>query len=396
MCGFCFIDMRVALVATWGLPINWRRAKYVLPNFPKGLCGRPIDYQGVRDRVENYSSTAAIREVLMGYGHEVRTVVIGLESIVAKCPSRGGIKSGASGERGVNEEGGDEKVRLDEEVCNENDEFFKKLGSVEELRREAEDRLRRYAKLFVGGAELIVLPATGAYRGYYFEGSLDNARFILVNELYSLLRQWGPDAVVLDITHGVNYMPALAYGAVRTISKVLNYMYERPSCFLVLNSDPVMVDGQEVRVNVVESLKLEDIRYDDVVSELTTDVEVPLRNVEETGHEAGYREELSEVVDYVSRLSRALRLGLLLYFVTKYKEVIQGMSKVGDIINYVKEKVLGGDVERDGNEIIIKRIVAADPELPLLNMHIELLRQVGEKLSNCEDRKTGVLQFEMF
>ncbi|MEM4650562.1 MAG: hypothetical protein QW086_01920, partial [Pyrobaculum sp.] len=50
--------MKVAVVATWGLPLMWRRVKYLVPKLPSKLCGRPSDYSEVALEREGYSSTA--------------------------------------------------------------------------------------------------------------------------------------------------------------------------------------------------------------------------------------------------------------------------------------------------------------------------------------------------
>ncbi|MEM4650563.1 MAG: hypothetical protein QW086_01925 [Pyrobaculum sp.] len=102
-----------------------------------------------------------------------------VKGIVAKCRNAPG-------------EPRDDKQKVDAEVCRLNGELHGRVASVEELRREAEDRLRRYVELFLGRADVVVLPAVGWYEGYRFSGSLDNAGFFLIDEIYRRLEQLAP------------------------------------------------------------------------------------------------------------------------------------------------------------------------------------------------------------
>jgi len=62
--------------------------------------------------------------------------------------------------------------------------------------------------------------------------------------------------VILDITHGINYMPTLTYRALREILHILAYTYDVN--LKVLNADPYIrqVRPQKLNINVIEETKI--------------------------------------------------------------------------------------------------------------------------------------------
>jgi CRISPR-associated protein Csx1 len=363
--------MRVAVVATWGLPLMWRRVKYFVPKLPSKLCGRPSDYFEAALEREGYSSTAVVRDALAD--HVVHVVVVGQESIVAKCRNAPG-------------EPRDDKQRVDAEVCRLNGELHGRVASVEELRREAEDRLRRYVELFLGRADVVVLPAVGWYEGYRFSGSLDNAGFFIVDEIYRRLEQLAPDAVVLDVTHGINYMPLFARQAVYMASKALYVRRGAPRCLLVVNSDPVTQDGQDAAINIVESVELEGTTLDEVLVDLATDKDItPLRLLRNAPREAvgAVRRRVRDVAGRLGVLSDALRLGLLLYFAQAGGDVRNLAEAVKKAVEEVRDAVLKASLERGGPWVHVVRRLAADPGLARLRILAEVLAWAHGEMQRC-------------
>jgi len=62
--------------------------------------------------------------------------------------------------------------------------------------------------------------------------------------------------VILDITHGINYMPTLTYRALREILQILAYTYDVK--LKVLNADPYIrqVKPEKLNTNVIEETKI--------------------------------------------------------------------------------------------------------------------------------------------
>lgn len=120
--------------------------------------------------------------------------------------------------------------------------------------------------------DVIALPGIGYYNGYVFDSPLENAKFVLAKELYDKLRNYMPDVVVLDITHGLNYIPAMTYSTFATLTKALYVVKERPRCVYVLNSDSVTQQSQrkDVRLNIVEvvDMEKEEITIKDMLREI--------------------------------------------------------------------------------------------------------------------------------
>jgi CRISPR-associated protein Csx1 len=366
--------MRVVVVATWGLPLMWRRVKYYVPKLPSKLCGRPSDYFEVALEREGYSSTAVVREALAD--HEVHVVVVGQESIVAKCRNAPG-------------EPRDDKQKVDAEVCRLNGELHGRVASVEELRGEAEDRLRRYVELFLGRADVVVLPAVGWYEGYRFSGSLDNAGFFIVDEIYRRLEQLAPDAVVLDVTHGINYMPLFARQAVYMASKALYVRRGAPRCLLVVNSDPVTQDGQDAAINIVESVELEGTTLEEVLVDLAADKDItPLRLLRGAPREAveaagAVRRLVKDVAGRLGMLADALRLGLLMYFAQVGGDVRNLAESVNKAAEEARDAVLKASLERGGAWVYVVRRLAADPGLARLRILAEVLAWAHGEAQRC-------------
>jgi CRISPR-associated protein Csx1 len=282
----------------------------------------------------------------------------------------------------------DDKQKVDAEVCRLNEELHGRVASVKELRREAEDRLRRYVELFLGRAD-VVLPAVGWYEGYRFSGSLDNAGFFLIDEIYRRLKQLAPDAAVLDVTHGINYMPLFARQAVYMASKALYVRRGAPRCLLVVNSDPVTQGGQNAAINIVESVELEGTTLEEVLVDLATDKDITLlrllkdapREVAETTN--AVRQLVRGVVDSLGVLPNALRLGLPLYFAQEGGHVKKLAEEVAKAAEEVREAVLRASLERDGAWVCVVRRLAADPGLARLRILMDVLVWARGEVQRC-------------
>jgi len=124
--------------------------------------------------------------------------------------------------------------------------------------------------------EIIVAPGTGKYSNklqinketielprmnlcgsianyyYFIHGKLS---VILYSEVVNLLSKDGESnktlQVILDLTHGVNYMPALTYRAIKDLSGVVS-IFLKPINLTVLNSEPYTEGAEGLRIHLVE------------------------------------------------------------------------------------------------------------------------------------------------
>lgn len=107
--------------------------------------------------------------------------------------------------------------------------------------------------------EYAVLPGVGVYkRGgngpiAEFTGSPLNYYYGLLFDLYTRLRKEDVDTIILDVSHGINFMPILGFNAV--IEAVKLYALEKSSDvrLVVLNSDPVFPG---IRIDIPRNMNI--------------------------------------------------------------------------------------------------------------------------------------------
>ncbi|ABO07707.1 CRISPR-associated DxTHG motif protein [Pyrobaculum calidifontis] len=184
------------LVATWGSPLTWRRARYtgVPPlNCPEGQTFTDLPcYRGVVDRV----------------------VVIALDSAAAAAAPRALVNEDAlncAREAGlsVRERGGDVEI-------------FPAAEDYREWRRAVVNYVKCVAEASGGGeVDVVVAPAVGRL-GMCRHVLRDPRAFLSISlaELYALLGGEAPSEIYLDTTHGVNYATTLAYELVHMLASL--------------------------------------------------------------------------------------------------------------------------------------------------------------------------------
>lgn len=107
-----------------------------------------------------------------------------------------------------------------------------------------------------------VLPGVGVFGGkdrvWSFRGGLAYYYLGAYYEVYSQLKDFESvsgshyENVVLDITHGINYMPVLLREAVELALRHYSAVSGRKLTFYVVNSDPVLVENQESHIRLVD------------------------------------------------------------------------------------------------------------------------------------------------
>jgi len=410
---------KALLIATWGLPLTWNCVKYIPPKLGGDkLCRRPSECEYVQDGKYSYSSTSAIYEELLRGGWDVRVVIVGQDTLVAKC-TRDVSTSDQSKDLCSSMCNEEEKRSIDKEYCSGNNELFNKVesgGSIhyEELLRRAEDVLRSYARTLLGGdvevrLRVVVLPGVGYYSGYRFEGFLENAKFVLMKELYEELSAYKPNVVVLDITHGVNYMPTLTYNAVTMLAKSLYVTEGLPKQVVILNSDPVTLQSRcgDVRINVVDVMDMdsEGVTIGDVLRSIGK-FEGAILNIQPQ-MDAAINEELRALRKdekrlsdlskiYVELISKALDYGMILYIATRlthkdfeeFKSLVYDkMAKVDDVIKrYVSVKYEVKDEVSKKDEVgnvVVSRTFVANSDLVLQYVATKILEHVKCRIECC-------------
>ncbi len=408
---------KVVVIATWGLPRLWRYVEYVVPKIPVKVCGRPSDYVFDDNSVRgySYSSTPTIYDALRRNlsNAEIEVVIVGQDTVVTKCD---GVKQGGSSSTSqlscIDPNNTDYRAKLetDNEVCSLNEDLYneiiKQQGQISysEILKHAEEVIRKYADAFlrnrsINYANPIVVPGAGDFSryGYRFESSLENTKFVLMNRLYEVLKKELPDAVVLDITHGVNYLPAITISALSEVVKALYVMYGRPRCLLIVNSDPVNEDCVTSRINIVDVLDLdrEGLTFNEVLRNIGafegTAVSIqPKPNVTNIDELRRIRSNDGRIKDLSSKLvnkvGTALEFGALLYVAEKlrsddfeeFKQLV--INAVKDIEELITRKV---SINVQGKVVVISRDYAANSDLILQRMGIDALEALRNVIHEC-------------
>ncbi|AAL62572.1 hypothetical protein PAE0117 [Pyrobaculum aerophilum str. IM2] len=176
--------MKFLVVAPWGNPSMWRRARYRIELRHKALEGLG------EGEVETCSSTKALAELLRRRG-DVKVLIFGLDTVAQ--PAGG---------------------RTPREI--------------------AEEKYREWARALGVEGEVVSLPGIGLFHGWRYEGKplhLFNAAFYHILKTAEELK---PSFIVVDLTHGVNYQTiAVLYAAVAA-----SVLLEKEDRLLLYNSEP--------------------------------------------------------------------------------------------------------------------------------------------------------------
>jgi CRISPR-associated protein Csx1 len=427
---------RALLVATWGLPSGWSCVRYIPPKFSDHeLCKKPTEFEYSEHGGYYFSSTSAIYYELNRAGLDVKVVIIGQDTLVARC---GGKPRPEQRQCCCDDEqccckGDDKKRVVDEKYCSDNEKLFEEIQrgktvSYADLRGRAEKVLRDYAGAYLGDdahVDVIVLPGIGYYNGYVFDSPLENAKFVLAKELYDKLRNYKPDVVVLDITHGLNYIPAMTYSTIATLTKALYVVKERPRCVYILNSDPVTQQSQckDVRLNVVEvvDMKKEEITIKDMLREIG-EFNTASVNIQTSDKRRGKEpdEELLNIIpkellniisdvrkndkklnelsqSYVKCLGNALEYGMMLYVAVKLSDknfdnfVNYAKNQVDRLYEFINKNVF---IKYNNNTVVVSRPYAVNSDVMFQYVVSDILSHLKHEIMKCRD-DTGVNGYDL-
>ena len=224
---------KTLLIATWGSPQTWRDVDYTVNSKRYRTCVTTIPL------VESLESKNS---------RELDVAIIVLDSLIA---------AGGSKRR----EGKCYKCfelhrdKLKAQV----DDYNGILSSVESFTRSfiecvSEGTLER------GRVEVVVAPASGSFGGWLFMGGAFNYSSVVLAGLADKLGSNAYSEVVLDFSHGVNYMPSqLAY--IRDMIAGLQLAGGIDNVTIrAYNSDPVVDGVKEARINVIFEERVGEIR----------------------------------------------------------------------------------------------------------------------------------------
>ncbi len=215
------------LVSTWGLPAKWRDSTYVLGELTQKSCTTLKLLHSKYDSV----------------------VVLTLDSV---------LDSG-------------DKPGIDSECTTcfyRNRQEFKQ-GSYTDLVEKVRETISGTLKCMgIDNAEVMVLPAVGSPSGNWkFNGDMKDYLSIGLIKLYGYIGKFSNiREIAIDLTHGINFMPALSFRMVQIISQLSFLNNDEPHGvkFLAYNSDPSYDSRYPLNLKINE-----------VYAETVTSLEIP-------------------------------------------------------------------------------------------------------------------------
>ena len=366
----------VLVVGVWGFPGSWLLAGYrsLVPPRDPGRWGRLV-YWGLGERVDLHSTLVALAKTLLDSGWCVRVVVYGLDSLAAPPRRRdpGRIPGDDEVRRGLVEE---TNALIDEFYASDPRDYGEVVGRAERV-------LRLYVEGYFGEAgldlslvDLVVVPGVGVFqlkggdggfKRYVFRGSPQNTLALLELDLYRRLHTYRPRAVVLDVSHGINFLPVLAVSALRWAVKTYSALEGVEVGVAVVNSDPVESHGQEATLHLVDARVVSRRPLEvlaDVVGEVWRLVEGVKAYKMLVREERPPKEllELDKTVRMVAKkyaslagtMLRVADYGLLLYLAhqltdTDPNEILKDAKKVEELLS----KAMARRVEAGGDTVIV-------------------------------------------
>ena len=153
------------------------------------------------------------------------------------------------------------KVNPDKTILIGLDTLAKEGSTYEEIRRSAENIYMRYLEelgVSSNDVEVVVAPGVGSFDRWDFIGNMEDfygyAIYMLVDKISTLELDADSENLEfhLDLTHGVNFMPVLAYRAVREVAETTPMNVK----LYVYNSDPYRREAINLKIHLVESSKI--------------------------------------------------------------------------------------------------------------------------------------------
>ncbi|WP_069808155.1 CRISPR-associated CARF protein Csx1 [Vulcanisaeta thermophila] len=394
-------EKRVLVLAPWGLPTRWYEVSYVIPKVSDSgkLCTRPIDIKWDSENKKSYTSLAGVLQYIINARHEgpIDVVIMGLDTLAFTDA----------------DEGKKCDVRVDNDGKTPSEilsDFAEKLRSgnnvaYSDIRKAAHSLLKGCAEQYLKDFEnkitidIKILPGIGTYKahGYTarFMGGINNLIFAMLYELYSKVRDGSYSAVVLDLTHGVNYLPVISYSAAQLIAKYLSARDNRKICFITFNADPVPGAVQESRLNIID---MQNIRVEpheflrELINELSEEKIYKVVKSDYDKDKINKLNELNNQYDDVrqrldpSRITASLEYGFTLYLITYLHSNMKNLEKLsgdisnlcGEIHNYIHSEVdikVTGSNDKDGSKMfLISRFYDFDTSPLLLSMAFDVVR----------------------
>ncbi len=420
--------LKTLVVSPWGHPVRWRRARYLVEvPLDVGRPGKLASWGFMEgEGFESFSSSAAVARALRRLGFDVSVRVYVADSIVALPELKNELRTGLRGEL---YERALEVVRgLLELIESGSLSYREVLNAAGEV---ASTYLRGYLNDSLVSksvdTQLRVLPGSGRFKSAFgptfrFNSSPINFGVALELDLIrehlieGLKGEVGPDLIVLDLSHGINFMPSLTLRAVSRFLEHYSAILGREVVLAVVNSDPVSEDGEEALIHLVSLSKFTPSGrvVESTVTQLLSrlgDIKPRFRgvsNVVAKKVSCELRECIKPLWPAVSELRNLLkyvRVGDVLDFSLKLiglstsgepplEEAVKTIGCIKEVLeSEVRVSVSGG---REGKQVEVSRDFTLGEDFPSVIyaylVATKVLKDVGEALEKRGEEPEGLIR----
>ena len=215
---------------------------------------------------------------------------------------------------------------------------------------------------------VVVAPATGSPGGnWVFSGEAKDYELKVLMEIGELCIQNPYSKIIADISHGINFMPALIMRLIRKFASITLLAHENIEKIevKVYNSDPAPLQGAPKRPLVLNEIEDIEIRHIDLSLIKLSSAELSSRVLSDLNTFLNRKErlkrEISEVLDVLKSIHTSIYFPLPLLL---YQTVCSSnCSKLNDKWRTIREEILNSPtIERSGEQPEVIRPVAVDPE----------------------------------
>ncbi|BDB98570.1 TM1812 family CRISPR-associated protein [Saccharolobus caldissimus] len=222
-------------IATWGDPLGWSIAEYN-SDWGKIKCWTTLPLS------------------------EGRSIIIVFYSAIFAKPREGNVLYSFCDEAKKALSKANERVNRGDDIRDiVRDYFYDLLKCLNKCNKPVSD------------VEVIPIPNLGKVSGVSFEITTEAMRGLLYAELYKRLK--GENEIVLDITHGINYLTAITLNVIQQLSALLGAKLR------VINAVPITQTEFEIETVAKfnkDSFNLQDLENTDVINSIKLNAPLPL------------------------------------------------------------------------------------------------------------------------
>ncbi len=289
----------VLLISTWGSPAHWSAVNYKINGNVKLSC-------------------TSLLPMLEWLRFKSDSVVIVLDSLV-DSPSEGMFAKGTCGECSKDVYEKVEKRDISD--------YASLLDEVRDISQDILQCLFEKMGLETKKPHIVVAPAVGKPSGKWeFRGDVRDFIGIVLIELGNLVLEKTYRRIVLDLTHGINFMPAELMYLARMLASLSLASHPEVNEITVeaYNSDPYSRSSSLLNLNLVYKETFKDIQFISSLRKLLASKEEPPEDIKTFNNNTGKLR--NWVRDFLSALYYPLPLALLELYDRRKGEIVKSIE----------------------------------------------------------------------